>query len=46
MIAAALGFAAVMAASADVFLIVKWLGVAYFAWIGLRLIPLRVWLRN
>ena len=38
MTAAAFGIAAVIAASAEAFQIVKWLGVAYLAWIGLRLI--------
>ncbi|MCY4591131.1 MAG: LysE family translocator [Alphaproteobacteria bacterium] len=38
MTAAAFGIAAVIAASAEVFQVVKWLGVAYLAWIGLRLI--------
>ena len=38
MCAAAFGIAAVIAASATVFQAVKWLGVAYLAWIGLRLI--------
>ena len=38
MTAAAFGIAAVIAASAETFQIVKWLGVAYLAWIGLRLI--------
>ena len=38
MTAAAFGIAAVIAASAGAFQIVKWFGVAYLAWIGLRLI--------
>ena len=38
MSAAAFGIAAVIAASATVFQAVKWIGVAYLAWIGLRLI--------
>ena len=38
MSAAAFGIAAVIAASATAFQAVKWLGVAYLAWIGLRLI--------
>ena len=38
MSAAAFGIAAVISASATVFQAVKWLGVAYLAWIGLRLI--------
>ena len=38
MSAAAFGIAAVIAASAEAFQVVKWLGVAYLAWIGLRLI--------
>ena len=38
MTAAAFGIAAVIAASAEAFQLVKWLGVAYLAWIGLRLI--------
>ena len=38
MTAAAFGIAAVIAASAEVFQIVKWLGVPYLAWIGIRLI--------
>ena len=37
MSAAAFGIAAVIAASATVFQAVKWIGVAYLAWIGLRL---------
>ena len=43
MCAAAFGIAAVIAASATVFQVVKWLGVAYLAWIGLRLIFSRPW---
>ena len=38
MSAAAFGIAAVIAASAEAFQVVKWLGVAYLAWIGLRLL--------
>ena len=38
MTAAAFGIAAVIAASAEAFQLVKWLGVAYLAWIGVRLI--------
>ena len=38
MTAAAFGIAAVIATSAEAFQIVKWLGVSYLAWIGLRLI--------
>ena len=38
MTAAAFGIAAVIAESAEAFQIVKWLGVAYLAWIGLWLI--------
>jgi len=38
MTAAAFGIATVIAASAEVFQMVKWLGVAYLAWMGLRLI--------
>ena len=38
MSAAAFGIAAISAASASAFQAVKWLGVAYLAWIGLRLI--------
>ena len=37
MSAAAFGIAAVIAASAGAFQVVKWLGVAYLAWIGFRL---------
>ena len=37
MTAAAFGLTAVIAASADALVIVKWLGVAYLAWIGLTL---------
>ena len=35
---AAFGLTAVVAASADALWIIKWLGVAYLAWIGLKLI--------
>ena len=35
---AAFGLTAIVAASADALWIVKWLGVAYLAWIGLKLI--------
>ena len=38
MSAAAFGIVAVVAASATVFQAVKWFGVAYLAWLGLRLI--------
>ena len=38
MSAAAFGVAAAIAASATVFQAVKWIGVAYLAWIGLRLL--------
>ena len=38
MTAAAFGIVAAIAASAEVFRLVKWLGVAYLAWIGLRLL--------
>ena len=37
MTAAAFGIAAAIAASSEIFRLVKWLGVAYLAWIGLRL---------
>lgn len=37
MTAAAFGLTAVVAASADALWVVKWLGVAYLLWIGLRL---------
>lgn len=36
--AAAFGLAAVIATSAGAFAVIKWLGVAYLAWIGLRLL--------
>lgn len=35
---AAFGLTAIVAASADALWIIKWLGVAYLAWIGLKLI--------
>ncbi|ABD54514.1 LysE family translocator [Jannaschia sp. CCS1] len=38
MTAAAFGLTALISASADALLVVKWAGVAYLAWIGLRLI--------
>ena len=38
MTAAAFGIAAVIAASAGAFQVLKWAGVAYLAWIGFRLI--------
>ncbi len=38
MTAAAFGIAAAIAASSEIFRLVKWLGVAYLAWIGLRLL--------
>lgn len=38
MTAAAFGLAAVIATSADAFLWIKWLGVAYLVWIGMQLI--------
>jgi len=38
MTAAAFGLAAIIATSATVFALIKWLGVAYLAWIGLQLI--------
>ncbi|MEM9011144.1 MAG: LysE family translocator [Pseudomonadota bacterium] len=41
MTAAAFGLAAVIAVSAEALTVVKWLGVAYLAWIGLRLILAR-----
>lgn len=41
MTAAAFGLTAVIAASADALWVVKWAGVAYLAWIGLRLITSR-----
>ena len=37
MIAAAFGLAALIATSAEAFLVIKWLGVAYLAWIGFKL---------
>jgi threonine/homoserine/homoserine lactone efflux protein len=41
MTAAAFGLTAVIAASADALWVVKWLGVAYLLWIGLRLMVTR-----
>lgn len=41
MIAAAFGLAAVIATSAEAFQWIKWIGVAYLAWIGLGLILAR-----
>ena len=38
MTAAAFGLAAIIATSATAFFWIKWIGVAYLAWIGLRLI--------
>ncbi|MFT7523235.1 MAG: homoserine/homoserine lactone efflux protein, partial [Candidatus Paceibacteria bacterium] len=38
MVAAAFGLAAIIATSASAFLWIKWLGVAYLAWIGIQLI--------
>ncbi len=38
MTAAAFGLAAIIATSATAFVWIKWIGVAYLAWIGLRLI--------
>jgi len=38
MSAAAFGLTAIIATSADALWIVKWVGVAYLAWIGLQLI--------
>ncbi len=38
MTAAAFGLATVIATSAEAFLWIKWLGVAYLVWVGLRLI--------
>ncbi|MEM8837016.1 MAG: LysE family translocator [Pseudomonadota bacterium] len=38
MTAAAFGLAAIIAASADAFIWIKWAGVAYLLWIGLQLI--------
>ncbi len=38
MTAAAFGLAAIIATSATAFALIKWLGVAYLAWIGLQLI--------
>lgn len=37
MLAAAFGLAAIIATSAQAFTVIKWLGVAYLAWIGLQL---------
>jgi len=37
MLAAAFGLAAIIATSAGAFTLIKWLGVAYLAWIGLQL---------
>lgn len=37
MVAAAFGLAAIIAASAGAFTVIKWLGVAYLLWIGVRL---------
>lgn len=41
MTAAAFGLTAVIAASAEALAVVKWLGVAYLAWLGLRLLLAR-----
>lgn len=41
MTGAAFGLAAIIATSAGAFLWIKWLGVAYLAWIGLQLILMR-----
>ena len=41
MTAAAFGIAAVITASAEAFQALKWIGVAYLAWIGIRLITAR-----
>lgn len=41
MTAAAFGLTAVIAASAEALAVVKWLGVAYLAWLGLRLVLAR-----
>ncbi len=41
MIAAAFGLAAIIATSATAFLWIKWFGVAYLVWIGLRLVLAR-----
>ena len=38
MTAAAFGLAAIVASSATAFIIIKWLGVVYLAWIGLKLL--------
>ena len=41
MTAAAFGLGAIIAVSADALTVVKWLGVAYLAWIGIRLLLAR-----
>ena len=38
MLAAGLGLAAILAATENALLIVKWLGVAYLIWLGVRMI--------
>jgi threonine/homoserine/homoserine lactone efflux protein len=38
MLAAGFGLAAILAASANALLVVKWLGVAYLIWLGFRMI--------
>ena len=38
MVAAAFGLSAIIAISATAFVWIKWLGVAYLAWIGFQLI--------
>ena len=38
MLAAGLGLAAILAASADAIILVKWLGAAYLLWLGVKMI--------
>jgi threonine/homoserine/homoserine lactone efflux protein len=38
MICAAFGLAVIITTSATAFIFIKWIGVAYLAWIGLRLV--------